>query len=337
MKTLIKRFLRLLPITALLLTGLVSAACLGGCSSVQKEDVRIAAPPLELNALLYVADAEGFFSHNGLNVTITDYDTGVAAVKAMMNSEENIALTAEFPLVSAAFNKSPISAIASDDKFLNNYIIARKDHGVQNITDLKGKRVGVSRGTIVDFCLGRFLELNGLKSEDVILVNTPSEQFLAAIDNSDVDAVAAWQPFIYQAMQRGGDLLNNWSIDNNQPAYGLLVRRNDWIEQHGGTIRKVLRSLADAEDFQKNHSVQARTIFQSRLKHDSAYVSKVWPLNSFSLSLDFSLVTAMDAEARWMINNNLNVATEKTVPNFKDYIYTDGLRAVKPEAVDIVR
>jgi NitT/TauT family transport system substrate-binding protein len=43
----------------------------------------------------------------------------------------------------------------------------------------------------------------------------------------------------------------------------------------------------------------------------------------------------MEDEARWMIKNNLT--TEKTVPDFLDYIYVDGLEAVKPEVVSIVR
>jgi len=36
-----------------------------------------------------------------------------------------------------------------------------------------------------------------------------------------------------------------------------------------------------------------------------------------------------------MIKNKLT--SEKTVPNFLDYIYEDGLKAVKPEAVNIIR
>ena len=43
----------------------------------------------------------------------------------------------------------------------------------------------------------------------------------------------------------------------------------------------------------------------------------------------------MEDEARWMTNDGLT--TEKQVPNFLDYIYDDALKAVKPEAVNIIR
>jgi len=40
-------------------------------------------------------------------------------------------------------------------------------------------------------------------------------------------------------------------------------------------------------------------------------------------------------EAQLMIKNNLT--TEKSIPDFVNYIYVDGLKAVKPEAVSIIR
>ena len=37
------------------------------------------------------------------------------------------------------------------------FVVGRKDHGIKTIPDLKGKKIGVVRGTILDFQLGRFL------------------------------------------------------------------------------------------------------------------------------------------------------------------------------------
>jgi NitT/TauT family transport system substrate-binding protein len=61
----------------------------------------------------------------------------------------------------------------------------------------------------------------------------------------------------------------------------------------------------------------------------------IWPRYQLALSLEQSLITAMEDEARWMINNNLT--GEKQIPDFVNYIYIDGLKAVKPEAVNIIR
>jgi hypothetical protein len=43
----------------------------------------------------------------------------------------------------------------------------------------------------------------------------------------------------------------------------------------------------------------------------------------------------MEDEARWMIANNLSNVTN--VPDFRQYMYTDGLLQVKPGSVNIIR
>jgi len=64
-------------------------------------------------------------------------------------------------------------------------------------------------------------------------------------------------------------------------------------------------------------------------------MTSVWPENHFFLSLDQSLVLAMEDEGRWMIRNNLT--RERSVPDYRNYIYTKGLEEIKPEAVNIIR
>jgi NitT/TauT family transport system substrate-binding protein len=61
----------------------------------------------------------------------------------------------------------------------------------------------------------------------------------------------------------------------------------------------------------------------------------VWKQNQFSLSLDQSLILAMQDESRWLISNNLTNAT--SIPNFQNYIYIGGLNSVKPQSVNIIR
>ncbi len=59
-----------------------------------------------------------------------------------------------------------------------------------------------------------------------------------------------------------------------------------------------------------------------------------WSENQFSLSLDQSLLLAMQDEAQWLISNHLTNATK--VPDFINYVYEDGLKTEKPSAVNII-
>jgi NitT/TauT family transport system substrate-binding protein len=124
-------------------------------------------------------------------------------------------------------------------------------------------------------------------------------------------------------------------VHSGQAQYAVLVGRNDWIKRHPELVKRVLKSLARAEEYVVQHPAQAKAILKKRYQHDDAYVARVWPEHQFSLSLDQALVLAMEDEARWMIKNKLT--SEKQIPDFMNYIYVDGLKAVKPEAVKIIR
>ena len=108
--------------------------------------------------------------------------------------------------------------------------------------------------------------------------------------------------------------------------------------QHTETVRRLLKSLQEAEDYLLRHPDEAKAIvqrLQRRLNYDDSYIASVWPQHQFTLSLDQTLIVAMKDEAQWMINNNLT--SEKEIPDFVNYIYIDGLKTVKPEAVNIIR
>ena len=172
-----------------------SVSCLKNNNS--QESITVGAPALEQNALLYVADSQGFFNNNGLKVTIKDYQLGVETINALSKGEVDIAETAEFPFVNLALQKQPNKIIAVNDRFENDYLLGRKDKGIKEISDLKGKRIGVIQGTVLEFYLGRFLEIHGIKLNDVTIVNTKTPvQTTDAIIKGEVDAVAIVTPRI---------------------------------------------------------------------------------------------------------------------------------------------
>jgi NitT/TauT family transport system substrate-binding protein len=309
-----------------------AASCQPG-SADELETLTLGLPPLEQNALIYVAVKRGFFAENGLNVVIKDYDSGVTAIHGLLEKEVDLAVAAEFPVVRALMQQSPLHIIASSDKFENDYLIGRNDLGVEKVQDLKGRRIGVTLGSINEFYLARFLQLNGIAFHEVTPVDLKPPQFVGAIASGEVDALIAWQPYVQQIIEKQPDIVV-WRAQNNQSVYGLLVGRDEWLALHSTTAEQFLRALEQAEGYVLSSPEQAKEIVQEWLDYDSTYIASVWPQHHFSLSLDFSLVIAMNDEARWVIDHDL--AVESEIPNFLDSIYMDGLQAVKPKAVNII-
>jgi NitT/TauT family transport system substrate-binding protein len=301
------------------------------------DPVTVAYSPFESTALFWIAEDQGFFKNNGLNVIPQKYDSGAAALDGVVNSEADIAVgISEFPLVRKAFENVPVRAIGSIDKGDFIYLVARRDHGIVNVSDLKGKRIGTAKGTVAEFYLGRFLMLHGMTLRDITLVDvkTPAG-WVDDVAKGDIDAIATAQPYANSARDQLGDNAVSWSVHSSQPVAGLIISTDQWLSTHPEQAERFLRSLAEAEEYVHTHPTEARAIVQKWLGFDDSYMATVWQQNQFSLTLDQSLVLAMEDEARWMIRNNLTNAT--AVPDFRNYLYTDGLDTVKPGSVKIIR
>jgi NitT/TauT family transport system substrate-binding protein len=322
-------------LVVVMVTAFGSWSCSKGGNSGKVETVTIGATPIELNALIYVADEHGFFNTNRVQVVFKDYDTGVAAVEGLLKGEVDIALTMEFVIVGKSLQKQDLLDLATIDKSMLFYIIARADRGIKTTADLKGKRIGVPRQTITEFYLGRMLELNGMRIQQVTMVDTKASDPAGTIAGENVDAVVTWEPHVTQIRQQMANGVTIWPAQSGQVSFWSVVSTPGWINKHPNLVRRFLKSLAQAEEYVIQHPVEAKKILQKRLKLDDTYIATVWSQNQFSLSLDQSLILAMEDEARWMIKNKLT--REKTIPDFAHYIYIDGLGAVKPEAVNIIR
>lgn len=330
----LKQFFRITTVLVAAVTCFGSWSCSRSGDSGKRETIRSGVPPIEQNALLYIAGHQGFFTNNNLLVTIRDYDTGVTAIQGLLNNEVDVAEAAEFPVVRAISRKEELRIIACNDKFENDYIVGRRDRGIKKIPDLKGKRIGVTLKTINEFYLGRFLELNGMNIRDVTLVDLAPAQYLKAFGGGEVDAIIAWQPHIHRLEKEVKEAVV-WPGQSSQAAFGVLVCSNGWLAQHADAVRRFLKSLREAEDHLVRHPDEAKAIVQKRLGYEDSYVEKIWPQHQFSLSLDQTLIVAMKDEAQWLMDSHLT--NEKTIPDFMSYIHADALKAVKPEAVNIIR
>jgi NitT/TauT family transport system substrate-binding protein len=257
------------------------------------------------------------------------------AMSALIKGEVDIAGKPEVPFISQVFKKQNVSIYAGLDKLQFVYLIGRKDRGIQSAGDLKGKRIGLPRGTIAEFYFGRYLELSGLSMGDVTIFNTTPDALVEGISNGILDGVVIWNPYAYQLSRQMGDGVILLRVQSRQPAFALAVGRSDWLAANRGLISRSLKAIAEAEDYLASHPAEAKAIVRERMNYDEAFMESVWSENQFSLSLDQPLILAMEDEARWMTSNSLTTGT--TVPNFLDYIYVDALKAVKPEAVKIIK
>ena len=228
-------------IVAAILLSVFGLSCSPGGSSGPLQSIVVSWTPFEPGTLLWVAQDQNIFSRNGLDVTLRKYDTGAGSLDGMLNGEADITFgVTEFPMVRSAFKKSEARIIGTAAKIENQYLVGRRDAGIEEISDLRGKRVGTTFGTIAQFYLGRFLELNGLSMQDITAVDlkTPAEWENAVADGV-VDAIVTAQPYADLASKHLGSNAIVWPAQGGQHIFGLIVSSKDAISDHPEQIRQI--------------------------------------------------------------------------------------------------
>ena len=167
----------------------------------------------------------------------------------MLKGEVDLNTAAEFVLAAMALQKESFLNVGTIAAFQNEYVIGRADKGIHEVSDLRAKKIGLTRRTSTEFNFGRFLELNGLSLEQVSIVDLSPERAFNALLESTVDAVVVWEPYAGMAKDRLGNAAVLWSSQCGQPKYWNLIGTASWITRHPDLVSRVLKSLAQAEDF----------------------------------------------------------------------------------------
>ena len=297
------------------------------------EKITVAAAEYLTGALVYIAEDQGFFEENGLEVTLKSYGSGKACADALIDGEADISTSAGFVFVSNSIEHSDLRVFGTVATKQVKELVARKDKGIATINDLVGKKIGVTKKSGAEFQLGVFLTFNGISQKDVELVDLRPVEMMEAISNGDVDAVFVWDPYLFYIKKELGENAINWH--GGEDFYFVLLTKEDWLDKNPAATERFMKSLLEAEDYINDNSEEAKEFVMDRFDYELDYMDYSWPKQEYAVTLPQAMLILLEDQARWRIEQGLTDATE--VPNYLDFIYLDALEEVKPEAVTIIR
>nr|WP_319492786.1 PAS domain S-box protein [uncultured Desulfobacter sp.] len=97
----------------------------------------------DVSALMYIAKENRLFEKYGLEVNLKPFKAGRFAADALLKGDSDVATVGEFVMVTNGFTRNDIRLLACISKFQLNYLIARKDSGINLVQDLAGKKIGI--------------------------------------------------------------------------------------------------------------------------------------------------------------------------------------------------
>ena len=327
---------------ALAVTALATAACLFACT---RTDRKSAGPPEKVTiafaattdaVLAEVAHVKGFFLQEGLEVTPHLQPYGKPALQEVLEGKADFATVAETPIMFAIMKGEKISIIATiQSSDVDSAILARRDRGITTPEDLKGKRIAATLGTTSEFYLDAMLGVHGISRKDVKVVDLKAGEMADALARGDIDAVSVFTPYTVFAQKKAGDRAITFQDKNIYRWTFNVVAKQEFIRKNPDKVKQILRALVRAEEFVGENPPEAQKIVADFSGIETGIVRDSWADVSFSVTLDQPLILALEDESRWAIDGRLTGARE--VPNYLDFIYFDGLKAVKPDAVRILR
>ncbi len=299
------------------------------------EKITISILPIFPAALLLVAQEDGYFRINGLEVVIEPCETGRICLDNLQAGRADVAFMAAFVFLDEIFKGSKSLRILGSPaavEFVN--LLALKDRGILQPGDLRGKRVGVAGSTVAEFFLGSFLTFNNLSLSEVKVTYLNPSKMAAALANNKVDAVMIWNPVTFELKKQLGEKLISWPGQTGQKFFEVLVSTDKFIHRNSKALEKFFRALAQAEDFIRHNPAESQEIVAKQIKLDISVFQDDWRNSDLELSFNQSLLIAMEDEARWMIRNRLTDQAE--VPDYLDYFDPGPLSRADPEAVRLI-
>jgi NitT/TauT family transport system substrate-binding protein len=301
---------------------------------IQKVNLGVTSPVL--SALIWVAEKKGFFIKNGLDVNIEEHEFSGGILKGIATGRLDLGTTMDISFALDELvdkgNMKIISIIAKSDR---TELIGRKDHSIENISDLKGKKVGVTPTTNAEFFLEEFLFINNIVSSEIETVYLTPTDLVFSILNGNIDAAITWTTNAYPIITALGDNAISWPAQSGLNSNWIVAASEDFIEKSPEAVERFVQALLDADAYIKDYNHELYDIILSHKKITKEYLDYAKTKQQYTVELTQSIIVLIEDQTRWAIKNN--ITERSSIPNYLEYIYSDALEKVKPNAITIMR
>lgn len=203
--------------------------------------------------IVAVANQQDLWKHAGLSVKPVGFVDGPTELQAMAGGDVDIAYIGPGALWLPASGQGTLITLDSAADTSDVVIGGPK---VKTLADLKGKRVGVPRGTSGEMMLELALQRAKLTDADIDKVYLDPASIVTAFAGGQIDAAGIFEPFASQVTQRVKDATRLVDGSSFAPAVALpavWVASPRLMKSNPDAVQKFLTVFAKANDYRKHH------------------------------------------------------------------------------------
>lgn len=231
-----------------------AAVSFGAITQAQAETLRIGYQKYGTLVLLKAKGTlEKRLAAQGVDVKWTEFPGGPQLLEGLNVGSIDFGVTGETPPVFAQAAGADLLYVAYEPPApTSEAILVPRDSTIRSVSELKGKKVALNKGSNVHYLLVRALEEAGLKYSDIQTVYLPPSDARAAFERGSVDAWVIWDPYQAAAEQQlqARTLRDGQGIVDNLQFY---LATKPYAQKHPEVITALIEEVRAVGEWSKAH------------------------------------------------------------------------------------
>jgi sulfonate transport system substrate-binding protein len=185
------------------------------------------------------ATLERYFASEGIDVKWIEFSSGPPMLEAMNVGSVDYGAVGDSPPIFAQAAGAAIVYAAGQPITNGQGILVPQNSPIKSIADLKGKRIGFTKGSSAHNIVVQTLEKAGLTYADITPVYLAPPDAGPAFANGSIEAWAIWDPYfaIGERKQKGRILVNAYEITKTNSFY---IANRSFASNHGRTLQQII-------------------------------------------------------------------------------------------------
>ena len=246
-------------------TMLIACAMLGSSAAWAADpsvkQLRVGYQKASVN--LVIAKQQKLFEQEFPNAKISwnEFPGGPQILEALAVGSIDIGATGDTPPVYAQAGNKPLHYFAYETaKPLASAILVPSNSKISQLSQLKGKRVGVHRGSSAHYLLVQAVRKAGLQWTDIQPIWLSPADARAAFQKGAIDAWAIWDPY-YASAQVEDKAKVLASGKGLSPNYTFYLASGDLVKNHPQALKGIIKQVNVADKWVQGHKAATATLF----------------------------------------------------------------------------
>ena len=237
----------------LVVASLFAAAC-GGAAGEGSEDspIQVGLPTAETsfaNSDVVVAQQQGFFEEQGLQVELQNFSSGLKVVQAIVSGDVQVGGSSIEPVVNASAQGGQLSIIGGYADRLTVSMVT--PDSIQSAADLRGETLGIQDvGAFREVMTRMVLESAGLTPDDVSYRPVDSNAYISALLSEQISSAILQTEQAVETINQDASFHEIADLYEVEPDYyGTYFVEGGWLSENPDTAVRFLTAITQAHRF----------------------------------------------------------------------------------------